>query len=67
MVVLMERVAVERELGVQGADNVLLRPEFQIVIIFGHLNIGSVMLSWLSGIDSDVVLIPGNSQACPEL
>ena len=34
----MERVVVERELGVQDADKVFLRPEFQIVIIIlGHL------------------------------
>ena len=44
----------------------MLRPEFQIVIILGHLAL-VLMLPSLSGIGSGVVLTPGNFQAYPEL
>ena len=59
----MERVAVERELGSGQGD---IRPEFQIVIILGHLALVLILLS-LSGIGSDVALTPGHFQAYPEM
>ena len=47
-------------------DKVILGPEFQIVIILGHLAL-VLKLPSLSGIGSDVELTPGNFQAYPEL
>ena len=44
----------------------ILCQEFQIVIILGHLAL-ALMLPWLSGIGSDVVLTPGNFQTYLEL
>ena len=45
-------------------DKVLLSPEFQIEIMLGHLAL-VLMLPWLSGIGSDIVLTPGNFQVYP--
>ena len=67
MVVLMEVVAVERELGSGEGDIMTRTPNSKIiVIIFGHLAL-VMMLPSLPGIGSDVVLTPGNFQAYPEL
>ena len=63
MVILMERIAVERVLR-SGQGNIMTR----IIIILGHLAMALVlMLPSLSGIGSDVVLTPSNFQANPEL
>ena len=59
----MEVVAVERELG-SGQGDIMTRTP--IVVVLGHLAL-VMMLPSLPGIGSDVVLTPGNFQACPEL
>ena len=63
----MEVVAVERELGSGQGDIMTRTPNSKIiVIILGHLVL-VMMLPSLPGIGSDVVLIPGNFRAYPEL
>ena len=63
MVVFIERVAVERELG-SGQGAILTRiPNSNHTWSSGT----GLMLPWLPGFGSDVVLTPGNVQVHPEL
>ena len=67
MVVLMEVVAVERELGSGQGDIMTRTPNSKIiVIILGHLAL-VMMLPSLPDIGSEVIFTPGNFQAYPEL